>query len=359
MPRVTRSRSFAPAAFAVKQTGLRIALALPPRVQRAVSGGPVEIDGQVLAPDVQMMLWLQRVTREPRFETLPIPRGRRAMRHQSALVGGRLPIGEVRDLTVAGLGARLYVPQSQVGEPGPHPTLLFVHGGGWTYGDLETHDAACRHLAEKSGCRVLAIDYRLAPETPFPGPLDDCVAAYRWLVEHAEDVGADRARLAVGGDSAGGNMAAGVAIMAAREGLPLAFQLLIYPGTDFTQTTESRRLFADGFLLSSRFIKVGRESYMPDEQGGFDPRASPLLADLPEGLAPAYVATAGFDPLRDEGEAYVRKLAEAGVVVEHRRFEDQIHGFFNVVAVGRSSPAAAAEIAGRLGEALGGVIARG
>src|SRR5690606_12023142 len=136
------------------------------------------------------------------------------------------------------------------GDARPQPTLLFLHGGAWVYGDLDSHDAACRVLAERSGCRVLAIHYRRAPEEPFPAAYDDCLAAYRWLVEHADLVGADRDRLAVGGDSAGGCKAASVAIAAAREGLPLAFQLLIYPGTDFRGGTRSRETFAEGFFLT-------------------------------------------------------------------------------------------------------------
>ena len=219
------------------------------------------------------------------------------------------------------------------------------------YGDLESHDAPCRFLAERSGVRVLAVDYRLSPEAPFPAAYDDALAAHRWVVEHAGELGVDPARIAVGGDSAGGNLATEVAIEAARAGLPLAFQLLIYPVTDAVRDTDSARLFSDGFYLSKDFMDLAGRSYI-GEYDERDPRISPLYAEIPAGLAPALVVTAGFDPLRDEGEAYARRLADAGVSVEMRRFPDQIHGFFNVVGVGRSSRAANAAIAAKLGAAL-------
>ena len=327
---------------------LRGALGLPEPVQRRLAGRPIVRDGQTLAPDTQLMLRLQRAAREPGVETLPIPQGRRALDRHAAMTAGQQPVGAVRSLSVAGRPARLYIP---TGAPTTGPTLLFLHGGGWIYGGLDSHDGPCRFLAEHGGVRVLAVDYRLAPEHPFPAAYDDSVAAYRWLVENAESVGADRDRLAVGGDSAGGCLAATTAIEAAREGLPLAFQLLVYPGTDHTATEGSRALFNEGFYLTQDFMDLASTSYVPEGFDPRDPRLSPLyaeLGDLVGKLAPAYVATAGFDPLRDEGEAYARRLSEAGVRVELRRFEDQIHGFLNITGVGRSSRAANAEIAARL-----------
>jgi acetyl esterase len=199
---------------------------------------------------------------------------------------------------------------------------------------------------------VLSVDYRLGPEHRFPACHDDADAAYRWVVEHAADLGADPARLAVGGDSAGANLAANAALTAARENLPLAYQLLVYPVTDATHDSRSAGLFAEGFYLTQAFMDLANASYLASETDLRDPRISPIHADLPAGLAPAYVATAGFDPLRDEGEAYARKLADAGVPVELRRFPDQIHGFLNAIGAGRTSRAAVGEIAAKLRAAL-------
>ncbi|KQP65650.1 alpha/beta hydrolase [Nocardioides sp. Leaf307] len=326
-------------------------MSLPPSVQRRLAGSPVVLDGQTLAVDTQLMLKLQKLSGDPPIETMAFPDGRVQARVQTAMAGGKQPIGAVRDLEVAGLPARLYTPRARVSvavrQP-PAPLLVFFHGGGFFFGDLDTHDATCRILAERGEALVLAVDYRLAPEHRFPAAYDDAVAAYRWAVEHVEELGVDRDRIAVGGDSAGGNLAAGVALEAARSGLPCAFQLLVYPATDATRATESLRLFGAGFYLSAEFMELANDSYMTEGLDPRDPRLSPAYADVPEGLAPAYVCTAGFDPLRDEGEAYARKLSDAGVTVELKRFEDQIHSFFNIVGVGRSSRAAVAEIADRL-----------
>jgi acetyl esterase len=324
-------------------------MGLPEAVQRRLAGKPIVRDGQTLAPDVQLMLLLQRLLREPGAETLPMADGRRTILRATRLTGGSQPIGSVRDLTVADRPARLYTPTDA---PAQGPVLLFFHGGGFMHGDLDSHDPSCRFLAERSGVRVLAVDYRLGPEDPFPAAYDDAVAAYRWLVEHAAEIGGDVQRLAVGGDSAGGNLAAGVAIEAARAGLPLAFQLLVYPATDGLRDTDSARLFAEGFYLTRAYMDLASASYAKCDADLEDPRFSPQYADLPDGLAPAYVATAGFDPLRDEGEAYARRLAEAGASVELRRFPTQIHGFFNVVGAGRTSRAANALIAAKLKAAL-------
>lgn len=329
----------------VESWALRTLMGLPPRLQRAMAGPPVVVDGEPLAVDTQLMLRMQRWAREPGAETLPIAEGRRAIDRHSALAAGVQPCGGVRDLRVAGLPARLYTPTR-----GSGGLLVFFHGGGFVFGGLDSHDGACRVLAERSGARVLAVDYRLAPEHPFPAAYDDAVAAYRWVVEHADELEADASRLAVGGDSAGGNLAAGVAIEAARQGWPLALQVLVYPATDAQRETASAELFAEGFYLTTAFMDLANASYVRDH--GRDPRVSPAYADLPTGLAPAYVATAGFDPLRDEGEAYAQRLAQAGVPVELRRFGDQIHGFLNVVGVGRTARAATAEVADALRRGL-------
>ncbi|HET9501163.1 MAG TPA: alpha/beta hydrolase [Marmoricola sp.] len=334
---------------------LRAVLGLPDPVLRALVRRPVELDGQRLDTEMQLLLLLQRIAREPSMGDLTVESGRRRLTEQAGLVSGGQPIGAIRDLEVDGatgpLAARLYVPTARLADDAA-PTLLFLHGGGWVHGDLESHDGACRHLAEHSGVQVLAVDYRLAPEHPFPAGVDDAVAAYRWLVEHPERVNADPARLAVGGDSAGGNLSALVALAAARDNLPLAFQLLVYPATDFTATTASRRLFADGFFLTAEAIEHYTAWYLPDEAARKDPRASVLFADVPPGTAPALVVTAGFDPLRDEGEAYAARLADEGVPVETLRCAGLIHGFFNMVSVGRAAPEHNREIADRLRTAL-------
>lgn len=334
---------------AAERVALAGALGLPVRLQRLLGGRPVVVDGQTLAPDLQLMLRLQRLARESGAESLPIPEGRTAMVRHTALTGGDLPIGSRRDLEVAGRPARLYVPTAA---PETGPLLVFLHGGGFMHGDLESHDPACRFLAEASGVRLLAIDYRLGPEHRFPAAYDDALAAYAWSVEHAAELGGDRDRLGVGGDSAGGTLAAGVAIEAARRGWPCRVQLLVYPATDARRRTPSVDLFGAGFYLTKDYMDLANRSYAATEADLDDPRFSPLRAELPPGLAPALVFTAGFDPLRDEGEAYADLLRAAGVEVELTRFPDQIHGFFNIVGVGHSSREANRRVARALRSAL-------
>ena len=262
---------------------LRAAMALPEPVQRLLGGRPIVRDGLTLAAETQLMLRLQQVSGLPGAETVPIPQGREILDRQSAMVGGSLPVGEVRDLVAAGLPARLYTPINAAPTTG---LLVFLHGGGFMYGGLASHDAPCRFLAERAGVRVLALDYRMGPEHPFPAAYDDAVAAYRWVVDNAAALGADPERLAVGGDSAGGNLAAGVAIEAARAGLPLAWQMLIYPATDNDRHTRSSELFDEGFYLTRRFRELATESYLPDSGDLLDPRASPAYADVPAGARP-------------------------------------------------------------------------
>jgi acetyl esterase len=333
-----------------ERLALHQAMRLPERVQRVLAGRPLVVDGEPLAVDLQLMLRMQRLAREAGAETLPMAQGRAAVRHHSGLTGGDQPIGSVRDLTAGDRPARLYVP---TGAPATGPLLVFLHGGGFMHGDLDTHDPACRFLAESSGTRVLAIDYRLGPEHRFPAAYDDALAAYAWAVEHAADLGADPDRLGVGGDSAGGNLSAAVAIEAARRGWPCRVQLLVYPATDARRATRSLELFREGFYLTQAYMDLANASYATADADLDDPRYSPAYSELPDGLAPALVFTAGFDPLRDEGEAYAQKLTDAGVKVEVTRFGDQIHGFFNIVGVGRSSVVANRRIAAALRSAMG------
>src|SRR4051794_9290165 len=348
---VPAASSFLAAAdLRLKTWTLKAALGLPERLQRRLAGKRVVLDGQTLAVDTQLMLRLEKLVREPEVASLPVPEGRRVLLLQTVIAGGDQPIGAVRDVPMGELRGRLFVPDAAMARG---PLLVYFHGGGWVYGDLDSHDPTCRFLAERSGVRVLSVEYGLAPEHPFPAAYDDAVTAYRWVISHAADLGGDPARLAIGGDSAGGNLAAAVALLAAREGLPLAFQLLVYPGTDASTRTESKRLFGHDLYLTEEFMDQVLAWYAPEQADRADPRVSPLLDEIPPGLAPAYVATAGFDPLRDEGEAYARKLADAGVSVELRRFADQIHGFLSVVGVGRTARAASAEVAAALARGVG------
>lgn len=337
----------------VETLALRSLMGLPEPVQRVLGGRGAVLDGQTLAPDLRLMLRLQQIARRGDLGAEEIAAGRAAMRANAAIVGGDQPIGAVRELTVAGLPARHYLPHGARSASRPEPVLVFFHGGGFLYGDLDSHDAPCRLLAEESGVPVLAVEYGVGPESPFPGGFDDAVAAVRWVLEHADELGVDPARVGVAGDSAGGNIAAWTAIAAAREGLPLAFQLLIYPCTDPDRQTESLRLFGQGHYLTAEAIAMFNEIYLPTDQARADERVNLLDIVLPDGLAPAHVVTAGFDPLRDEGESYAARLSEAGVEVDVRRYDDQIHGFLNIVGAGRSSRAAVIEIAARLRAALG------
>ena len=226
-----------------------------------------------------------------------------------------------------GIPVRLYTPHGT----GPFPVLVFFHGGGWVVGNLETHDAQCRALANGAACLVVSVDYRLAPEHKFPAAIDDCDAATQWVAEHAAELNGDPARIAVGGDSAGGNLAAVVALRCRDRGTPyLLFQLLVYPATDMRCDTVSHRDNADGYLLTHDAIVWFKNHYLRSAADMSNPEASPLLASSLDDLPPALMITAEFDPLRDEGEAYAARLQEAGVPVVLRRYDGMIHGFFNL-----------------------------
>lgn len=330
-----------------------VVASLPPGLMRRLAGPPVVSEGQTLSLQTQWLLRLKQVLREKPIEAHPIPTGRRALAREARMVGGRQPIGEVRDVTVAGavarLPARLYVPRALVGSRDPAPLTVFYHGGGMVYGDLDSHDALCRFLAEQAETRVVAVDYRLAPQATFPAGVEDAWAAYGWVQDHAAELGGDPDRMAVAGDSAGGYLSAAVALQAAASGRPLAFQLLIYPMTDYAGRTDSRRTYERGYYLTREFMDLSIETYAADPD---DPRASVLLAEVPDGLAPAFVATAGFDPLRDEGEAYARKLEEAGVPVQLERYPGEIHGFVMVLGVDGPARRATLHLAGALRRGL-------
>ena len=271
----------------------------------------------------------------PRLETLPHAVGRKAVDKMSEDGEAEPPeVAEVADGGFAGPASeirfRRYRPIGA--KAGLLPTLIYYHGGGFVIGNIETHDSTCRRLANKSRCQVISIDYRLAPEHPFPAPIDDGLAAFRHLRDNAESFGADSARIAVGGDSAGGAMAAVVCQLCrdAKEQGP-AFQMLIYPATDSSKESASRKAFAEGYFLSGALMTWFWEAYVPDEDTDLaDLRLSPLLAKDFTGLPPAFVLTAGYDPLRDEGRAYADRLIDAGVKTTYVNYPGTIHGFFSM-----------------------------
>lgn len=244
---------------------------------------------------------------------------------------GRLPrVAQVRDLKIPGPGGDLAIRAITPldAAPGPLPIVAYYHGGGWVAGDLDSHEGVCRALANAAGAVVVSVDYRLAPEHPFPAAAEDAHAAIVWLAEHAAEIGGDPARLAVCGDSAGGNLAAVAALMARdRCGPTIALQVLIYPITDFDLNTESYRLFAEGFHLTRSDMAWYWDQYAPDVNDRPLPYASPLRAEDLSGLPPALVVTAGYDVLRDEGESYARRLRESDTPVKLSRYEGMIHGF--------------------------------
>jgi acetyl esterase len=329
----------------------RLVCGLPPSLQRTLSGRPVEIDGQQLDPEIQLLLKLTKLEPDPDLWKLSPAEARVDLRRLAlSLEGPKVPVARVDVLELPGpadpIGARLYVPE---GERAPLPMLMYLHGGGWVRGDLETHDNTCRFLAREAGVLVLSVDYRLAPEHKFPAAVEDSLAAFRWAYENAADLEADPEAIAVGGDSAGGNLTAAVSQVAKADGGPQpAFLLMIYPATDLSEKWPSVHLFREGFLLTESDIDWYKAHYLPDRQASLDPRASPLLADDLSGLPPAYVVTAGFDPIRDEGEAYAARLREAGVPIALRRHRGLIHGFANMTGLGRTGRAAMLDAAGAL-----------
>jgi acetyl esterase len=270
----------------------------------------------------------------PRLNTLTYAEGRAAANKMSEDGEASPPeVAKAIDGAFAGPGGeiryRRYLPIGAA--TGQLATLIYFHGGGFVIGNIETHDSTCRRLANKSRCQVIAIDYRLSPEHPFPAPTDDGMAAFRHIRDNAGAFGADPARLAVGGDSAGGLIAA-VICQACRDGGEAgpAFQMLIYPATDFVRVSTSRKAFADGYFLTKELIDWFWAAYSPRGTDLSDLRMSPLLAKDFTGLPAAFVLTAGYDPLRDEGRAYADRLIDAGVKTTYVNYPGTIHGFFSL-----------------------------
>lgn len=314
----------------------RALVRLPAPVLRALSGRPaVRRDGQTLDAALQFVL-VARGRREERPLTAGSPAEAR-VRHRREILSVRGPttaVGTVRDLAVDGaaglLPARLYTPPRQ--PPAAPPLLVYFHGGGFVIGDLDTADEICRLLARYAGHAVLSVAYRLAPEHPFPAAIDDAEAAFRWSQAHAASLGADPSRVAVGGDSAGANLATVLAQRTAHD-RPPAGQLLLYPPTDTTTAWPSHALF-DGFFLSMADRNAFHAYYAAASNApGADPRLSPLRATILAGLAPALVVTAGFDVLRDEGESYAAALLAAGTRCERYREPALGHGFAQLTGV--------------------------
>jgi acetyl esterase len=264
-----------------------------------------------------------------------------------------VPVGSTEDITVPGaageLKARIYRPDGE----GPFPTVAFFHGGGWVIGDLDTHDNMTRNVCRGSRAVIVAVDYRLAPEHPFPAAADDAVAAVRWVAEHLGELGGNE-RLAVAGDSAGGNLAAVVAQQLHADGTPLVGQFLIYPAVDAGGEYASRVQNAMGYMLERPSMDWFYGHYAGTWENEKDPRLSPLHAADLAGLPPAVIVTAEFDPLRDEGEAYGNALRAAGVEAEVRQYDGMIHGFFDMGTISPAAQTAIDESCARFGEILRG-----
>lgn len=275
----------------------------------------------------------------------------------STLEPPSLPIGKIENLTMPGpageIKLRAYTPIA--GGGAALPCLVYFHGGGFVIGDLDTHDALCRTLANETGARVVAVDYRLAPEHKFPAAPEDCYAAVKWVEENAAKLGIDPNRIAVAGDSAGGNLAAVACLMAKQKSGPrIVFQLLIYPTTQARANTDSIKAFAEGYFLEKKTMDWFFDQYLNAGVDVNDWRLSPLAAPDLSGLPRAYVVTAGFDPLKDEGKAFADKLNRAGVACVYVDYPGMVHGFFNMSGVVPTAREAIAEAAKAVRKAFEG-----
>ncbi len=287
-------------------------------------------------PQVQAILDQFEAQGLPPFDEMGVTQARVVALGFRDLQGEPENVGEIRDILVPGPAGRLPVRVYHPSPGRPAPLVIYFHGGGWVIGDIEAVDKPCRALANASGCVVASVNYRLSPETKFPGPVEDCFAATRWLAEHAGEFGADGRRLAVSGDSAGGNLAAAVSLMARDRGGPaIAYQALIYPVTAPARGTEfaSYRDNAEGYLLTRGNMEWFWDHYLASPEDENNPYASPLRASDLSRLPPAMVVTAEFDPLRDEGLAYAQRLRDAGVQVKASHYEGMTHAFFWMAGV--------------------------
>lgn len=297
-----------------------------------------EMTDFMLDPQAQALLTQARLNGVRPISALPPEQARQTYRESRLPTQpAARPVAVRRDFFVPGpagpVPVREYRPLGS-SETAALPALVFFHGGGWVIGDRDTHDVLCRDLCHLAGCAVFSVDYRLGPEHRFPAAFDDAVAATQWLARHAPELAIDAARIAVGGDSAGGNLAAGAAL-ALREAadVRLAGQMLVYPVTDLRGKTASYRSCGEGYVLSAADMAYFSAHYIAQAAHATDWRASPLLAEGHAGLPPALVLTAGFDPLRDEGRLYADRLSAAGNAVQYVCFERQMHGFLGMGGV--------------------------
>jgi acetyl esterase len=309
-----------------------------------------------LDPQAESVLSLIKASGPPRMEALTPLQARELYRASCrALTPDRPDIARVRDLSastpVGDIKLRLYAGRATVVES--LPVLVYIHGGGFCIGDLDTHDYLCRKLAIEAACAVIAIDYRLAPENKFPAAVEDCAAVLRWVAEHATALSIDARYLAVGGDSAGGNLSAVMAHMARDNDLPpICFQMLLYPSVEMSMRHPSYRLDFSRFPLSVDTVRYFHNHYLRDEHDQADWRASPMRAPRFTGLAPAFILTAGYDPLRDEGAEYARNLETNDVPTTFVHMSDQMHGFLTTGRLVRAADTALELAAGALRRAL-------
>lgn len=297
----------------------------------------------MLDPQVKLLLEAMAARGLPPVYTMTPQQARESYVLRKALTQPAPPeVGQVRDHALAGAGKTIAVREYRPAGAGAAalPALVYLHGGGWTIGNIESHDVLCRMLCNGAGCAVFSVDYRLAPESPFPAAYEDAREAFLWVAAHGAQLGIDPERLAIGGDSAGGNLAAAVCLGLVQAPQRPSYQLLIYPATDQRAVAPSHAANGQGYWLTSEAIEWFRGHYLPDERDYTDWRASPLLARSHAGLPPAFVLTAGLDPLRDEGLQYADALSEAGVAAEYVCFDRQIHGFITMGLVLREAATA-------------------